>query len=64
MVTFKDGNKEHIALDNLEMISMRQNVRMNQSGLRHLLVDGIFDTAKVMADLTIAIADAEKRRGG
>lgn len=63
MVTFKDGNKEHIALDNLEMISMRQNVRMNQSGLRHLPVDGIFDTAKAVADLTIAIADAEKRRG-
>ncbi len=64
MVTFKDGNKEHIALDNLEMISMRQNVRMNQSGLRRLQVDGIFDTAKAVADLTIAIADAEKRQGG
>lgn len=63
MVTFKDGNKEHIALDNLELISMQQNVRMNQSGLRHLPIDGIFDTAKAVADLTIAIADAEKRRG-
>jgi hypothetical protein len=61
MVTFRDNNKEHIALDNLEMISMRQNVRMNQSGLRHLPVDGIFDTAKAVADLTIATADAEKR---
>ena len=61
LVTFKDGNKEHIALDNLELISMQQNVRMNSSGLRHLPIDGIFDTAKAVADLTIAIADAEKR---
>ncbi|MBR1856610.1 MAG: HNH endonuclease [Oribacterium sp.] len=61
MVTFKDGNKEHIALDNLEMISMQQNVRMNSSGLRQLQVDGIFETAKAVANLTIAIAEAKKR---
>ena len=61
MVTFKDGDKEHIALDNLEMISMQQNVRMNSSGLRQLQVDGIFETAKAVADLTIAIAEAKKR---
>jgi len=61
MVTFKDGNKEHIALDNLEMISMQQNARMNQTGLRWLQVDGIFETAKAVANLTIAIAEAKKR---
>lgn len=61
LVTFKDGNREHIALDNLELISMRENVRMNQSGLRQLQVDGIFETAKAVADLTIAIAEAKKR---
>lgn len=60
MVTFKDGDKEHIALDNLEMISMQQNVRMNSNGLRQLQVDGIFETAKAVADLTIAIAEAKK----
>lgn len=63
MVTFKDGNKEHIALDNLEMISMQQNVRMNSSGLRQLQVDGIFETTKAVAELTIAIAEAKKRKG-
>lgn len=61
MVTFKDGNREHIALDNLELISMRENVRMNQSGLRQLPVEGIFETAKAVADLTIAIADKVKK---
>ena len=64
LVTFKDGNKEHIALDNLELISMRQNVRMNQKGLRQLQVDGIYETAKAVADLTIAIAEAEKKKRG
>ncbi len=64
LVVFKDNNREHIALDNLELISMQQNVRMNQNGLRNLPVEGIFDTAKAVANLTIAIAEAERKKRG
>lgn len=60
LVLFKDGDRNHIALDNLALVSKRQNVRMNQAGLRKLPVDGIFDTAIAIADLTIAISERKK----
>lgn len=41
-----------------------RETQMKQNGLRNLPVEGIFDTAKVVANLTIAIAEAERKKRG
>jgi len=59
MVIFADGNKLNLSLDNLRLISMKENAVMNRWGLRSTNA-GFTDTGKIIADIKIAAA-ARKR---
>jgi len=59
MVTFADGNKLNLSLNNLRLISMKENAVMNKFGLRSANA-GFTNTGKIVADIKIAAA-ARKR---
>ncbi len=65
LITFKDGNSRNFAIDNLVMLSMEQNVRMNKHKIRDIETEGSFETALNLANLEIAISKRKKelRRG-
>lgn len=67
MVTFADGNKLNLSLDNLRLISMKENAVMNKHGLRSANAN-LTDAGKIVADIKIAAADRKrnlpKRRRG
>jgi len=60
VVTFADGNKRNFTLDNLLLISRKENAVMNRLGLRSQNA-GLTKAGKTIADIKMAIA-ARKRQ--
>lgn len=59
VVTFVDGNKLNISLDNLRLISNAVNLELNRSKLRGLSVEA-FDAAITLAELKIELRKKSK----
>ena len=59
VITFKDGNKQNIALENLACITRGQNAIMNQA---HIRCDNpeAFDACLAMADIKSAVSKRKK----
>ena len=59
VITFKDGNKQNIALENLACITRGQNVIMNQA---HIRCDNpeAFEACLAMADIKSAVSRRKK----
>lgn len=65
VITFKDGNKQNIALENLACITRGQNAIMNQAHIRCDNPDA-FEVCLAMADIKSAVSKRKKevRRNG
>lgn len=65
VITFKDGNKQNIALENLVCITRGQNAIMNQAHIRCDNPDA-FEVCLAMADIKSAVSKRKKevRRNG
>jgi len=59
MITFADGNKLNLSLDNLRLISRKENAVMNKFGLRSANAD-LTDAGKIVADIKIAAANRKR----
>jgi hypothetical protein len=60
MVTFADGNRQNFAMDNLILVSLRENAVMNRYGLRSAHGE-LTKTGMAVADIKLLIA--ERKRG-
>ncbi len=58
---FLDGNKDNITLENLALVTLAENARLNQSGLRSK-DPGLTETGILIAKIKTASAKAQKRR--
>lgn len=61
IVTFKDGNKENCNIENLTMISMAENARMNRSHLRSS-DPALTETGVLVARIRTKAGEKKKRR--
>lgn len=61
IVIFKDGNRENCTLENLTLITRKENAVMNKNGLRYNSAAHT-ETGILIAKVKIAAADQKKRR--